>query len=349
MEKKYCPGEKSVMNDEKQIALRLKNLSFAYKKNVPNSEQSYAISDFSLDVETGSFTTLLGPSGCGKTTLLRLISGFLEPQNGEIELNGVNQKGIEPNKRKIGMVFQDYALFPHLTVRQNIQFGLKLNRDKEAESKVLKISETLNLQDLLNRYPDELSGGQQQRVALARALVLNPHVLLMDEPLSSLDAKLREKVREELKTIQQKLKITTVYVTHDREEALSLSDKIAVINEGKLLQYGTPRDLYFKPKDNFTADFVGRANFLELDGEVYIIRPEWFELNKTETAGDITGTVQSASFSGDRTRFAIKTATVKGKECSTIIIADLITLETNYLETGSLVSLNIKHSWKSCG
>ena len=332
---------------EKAFALRLKNITFSYKKgktSVTCEQAEHTIKDFSLDVEKGSFTTLLGPSGCGKTTLLRLISGFLEPQQGVIELDGVNQKGIEPNKRKIGMVFQDYALFPHMTVRKNIEFGLKLNKEtkSEAAEKISQVAETLNLEDLLERYPDELSGGQQQRVALARALVLNPQVLLMDEPLSSLDSKLREHVREELRAVQQKLKITTVYVTHDQEEALSLSDKIAVINNGKLLQYGTPRDLYFKPQDNFTADFVGRANFVSIGGEQFIIRPEWFELNKSEQKGDIEGVVQSASFLGDKTRFVIK---VQGSDI--IITADLFTLETNYLEPGSLVSLNIKHKWKN--
>ncbi len=332
---------------DKDFALRLKNITFSYKKGKTSAkveQAEHTIKDFSLDVEKGSFTTLLGPSGCGKTTLLRLISGFLEPQQGEIELDGVNQKGIEPNKRKIGMVFQDYALFPHMTVRKNIEFGLKLNKDTKAEAdkKISQIAETLNLEDLLERYPDELSGGQQQRVALARALVLNPQVLLMDEPLSSLDSKLRERVREELRAVQQKLKITTVYVTHDQEEALSLSDKIAVINNGRLLQYGTPRDLYFKPQDNFTADFVGRANFVSIGGERFIIRPEWFELNKSEEKGDIEGIVQSASFLGDKTRFIIKV-----QASDNIITADLFTLETNYLEAGSLVSLNIKHKWKN--
>ena len=331
---------------DKDFALRLKNISFSYKykKNGSAVEGEHTINDFSLEVEKGSFTTLLGPSGCGKTTLLRLISGFLEPQQGEIELDGVNQKGIEPNKRKIGMVFQDYALFPHMKVRQNIEFGLKLKKEAKAdvELKISQVAETLNLEDLLERYPEELSGGQQQRVALARALVLNPQILLMDEPLSSLDAKLREHVREELRAVQQKLKITTVYVTHDQEEALSLSDKIAVINKGKLLQYGTPRDLYFKPQDNFTADFVGRANFVNINGEQFIIRPEWFELNKSEQKGDIEGIVQSASFLGDKTRFIIKV-----QASDIIITADLFTLETNYLEPGSLVSLDIKHKWKN--
>ena len=206
-----------------------------------------------------------------------------------------------------------------------------------------EIAATLDLQNLLDRYPNELSGGQQQRVALARAFVLNPELLLMDEPLSSLDAKLREKLREELRAIQQELKITTIYVTHDQEEALSLSDRIAVMNGGKILQYGVPRDLYFKPQDNFTADFAGRANFLELDGEPYIIRPEWFDLNKTTAPGDVEGRVKSASFLGDMTRFVIEATSVKGKAVQTTITADLKTLDSNSLEAGSLVSLNINH------
>ena len=338
------------MMEKTEIALSLKDISYSYRgSNAP------VVKNFSLDVTKGSFTTLLGPSGCGKTTLLRLISGFLEPSTGTIELNGTNQKGIEPDKRKIGMVFQDYALFPHMTVRQNILFGLKIKRDKlsnkklsksRQEEKAAKIAENLDLQNLLDRFPNELSGGQQQRVALARSLVLDPEILLMDEPLSSLDTKLREKVREELKVIQQKLKITTVYVTHDQEEALSLSDKIAVINDGSLLQYGTPRELYFKPQDNFTADFVGRANFVSLENETYIIRPEWFELNKTETQGLVEGKVVSASFLGDRTRFVIAASKIEGSACNVAITAELPTLETNFLESGGSVSLNISHKWK---
>ena len=338
------------MTEKTEIALSLKNISYSYKGN-----NAPVIKGFSLDVMKGSFTTLLGPNGCGKTTLLRLISGFLVPSTGSVELNGINQKGIEPEKRKIGMVFQDYALFPHMTVKQNILFGLKIKRDKlsnkklekgQQEEKAARIAETLDLQNLLERFPNELSGGQQQRVALARALVLDPEILLMDEPLSSLDTKLREKVREELKTIQQKLKITTVYVTHDQEEALSLSDKIAVINDGSLLQYGTPRELYFKPQDNFTADFVGRANFVSLENETYIIRPEWFELNKTETQGLVEGKVVSASFLGDRTRFVIAASKIEGSACDVAITAELPTLETNFLESGGSVSLNISHKWK---
>ena len=332
------------MNDL-EIALNLQNITFSYKEN-----NQPVINNFSLQVEKGSFTTLLGPSGCGKTTLLRLISGFLEAKSGIIELNGQNQKGIAPDKRKIGMVFQDYALFPHMNVKQNILYGLKNSKLKisksECEEKVQNIAKTLSLETLLDRYPNELSGGQQQRVALARALVLNPDVLLMDEPLSSLDTKLREKVRGELKQIQSQLGITTIYVTHDQEEALSLSDKIAVINEGKLLQFGSPRELYFKPQDSFTADFVGRANFIKIDENDYIVRPEWFILNKSKETGMVEGTVKSISFLGDRTRFVILTDLIGKNKIEMSITADLPTLETNFLEIGRFVSLNIENKWK---
>jgi len=329
------------------IALKLSEVSFSYKNS-----QDAAINNFNLEVEKGSFTTLLGPSGCGKTTLLRLISGFLEPSRGTVEINGINQKGIEPDKRKIGMVFQDYALFPHMTVEQNILYGLKINKTitdengnpvKLSKAQIaVKLSETasnLDLTDLLNRYPSELSGGQQQRVALARALILNPQILLMDEPLSSLDTKLREKVREELKEIQQKYKITTIYVTHDQEEALSLSDKIAVINKGKLLQTGSPRDIYYKPADSFTADFVGRANFIQIDGLNYVVRPEWFDLNTTKSKGDLEGKVISSAFYGDKTRFKFEAE-------NKIYTVDLPTLSSNFLEADRAISLNINHKWK---
>ena len=331
-------------------ALCIENLTYSYK-----NKEKPAVLNFSLQVEKGSFTTLLGPSGCGKTTLLRCISGFLNPTEGSIYINGVNQNDVEPNKRKIGMVFQDYALFPHLSVEANIMYGLKVNNtyvdsngkikkysNRQLQEKVHGVTEILDLQDYLSRYPHELSGGQQQRVALARAIVLNPEVLLMDEPLSSLDTKLREKVRDELKEIQHKLGITTIYVTHDQEEALSLSDTIAIINNGTLQQIGSPRDVYYKPANAFVADFVGRANFLQLQGQSYMVRPEWL----TEVTVDIDsktdkiqGTVISSAFLGDKTRFRIKTE--KG-----IIIADLPTLQSNHLDEGRSVSLQISHKWK---
>ena len=331
-------------------ALCIENLTYSYK-----NKEKPAVLNFSLQVEKGSFTTLLGPSGCGKTTLLRCISGFLNPTEGSIYINGVNQNDVEPNKRKIGMVFQDYALFPHLSVEANIMYGLKVNNTyvdsngkiikyskRQLQEKVHDVTEILDLQDYLSRYPHELSGGQQQRVALARAIVLNPEVLLMDEPLSSLDTKLREKVRDELKEIQHKLGITTIYVTHDQEEALSLSDTIAIINNGTLQQIGSPSDVYYKPANAFVADFVGRANFLQLQGQSYMVRPEWLTevtIDNDSKTDKIQGTVISSAFLGDKTRFRIQTE--KG-----IIIADLPTLQSNHLDEGRSVSLQISHKWK---
>ena len=331
-------------------ALCIENLTYSYK-----NKEKPAVLNFSLQVEKGSFTTLLGPSGCGKTTLLRCISGFLNPTEGSIYINGVNQNDVEPNKRKIGMVFQDYALFPHLSVEANIMYGLKVNNTyvdsngkiikyskRQLQEKVHGVTEILDLQDYLSRYPHELSGGQQQRVALARAIVLNPEVLLMDEPLSSLDTKLREKVRDELKEIQHKLGITTIYVTHDQEEALSLSDTIAIINNGTLQQIGSPRDVYYKPANAFVADFVGRTNFLQLQGQSYMVRPEWLTevtIDNDSKTDKIQGTVISSAFLGDKTRFRIQTE-------EGIIIADLPTLQSNHLDEGRSVSLQISHKWK---
>ena len=309
--------------------LSIENLCFAYGK-------TRVIENFSLQVEEGSFTTLLGASGCGKTTLLRLISGFLEPDSGTIKIDGKIINGILPNKRKIGFVFQDYALFPHLTVEQNLFYGLNLKkRTKETKSEnknlVAQTAENLGLLNLLNRFPSELSGGQQQRVALGRVLVLQPSLLLMDEPLSSLDTNLRLKVREELKEIQKKLKITTVYVTHDQEEALSLSDKIAVMKDGKLLQYGTPQQVYFEPKDSFTAEFVGQANFV--NGKMF--RPEWLKISKNSVvSADFTGTVIGSEFLGAFTRYKIQL-----ENQNQIMTADEPTVSAEEIKIGDKVGI----------
>lgn len=292
--------------------LKLENVKFAYKN-------TSVIEDFNLSVDEGSFTTLLGSSGCGKTTILRLISGFLNPDSGTIKINGEIQNNVLPNRRKVGMVFQDYALFPHLTVEQNLFYGLNLTRpSKEQKAQNEQIVKTtarnLDIESLMNRFPSELSGGQQQRVALGRALVLQPKILLMDEPLSSLDTNLRLKVREELKEIQQRLKITTVYVTHDREEAFSLSDKIAVMNNGKIVQYDTPENLYFEPKNRFAAEFSGAANFILQDGKTFLVRPDWLTvnegiLNSTESKNKklISGKIISSSFLGSRIEYKVQT------------------------------------------
>ncbi len=282
--------------------LKLENVKFAYKDTA-------VIDDFNLSVEEGSFTTLLGSSGCGKTTILRLISGFLNVQEGFVKINGEIQNGILPNKRKVGMVFQDYALFPHLTVEQNLFYGLNLKKpskeQKALDKQIVKTTaKNLDIDSLMNRFPSELSGGQQQRVALGRALVLEPKILLMDEPLSSLDTNLRLKVREELKEIQQRLKITTVYVTHDREEAFSLSDKIAVMNKGKIVQYDTPENLYFEPNSRFCAEFSGASNFILQDGKTFLVRPDWFAITGN---GSVNGRIISSSFLGSRIEYKVQT------------------------------------------
>lgn len=244
----------------RESILELKNISKVFGDvNV--------IKNVNLEIEKGEFVTFLGPSGCGKTTLLRMIAGFYNIDKGDIFLQGKKIDNVPPYKRNTPMVFQEYALFPHMNVYENISYGLKLQKiNKEEEKK--RVEEVLELMQLVNlgdRYPNQMSGGQQQRVAIARALVMNPDVLLLDEPLSNLDAKLRESVRVELRMIQQKLNINMIYVTHDQQEALSMSDKIVVLNKGEIHQYGTPREIYFKPKTKFVADFIGTTNFINED------------------------------------------------------------------------------------
>lgn len=298
------------------------------------------IKDVNLDIEKGKFITFLGPSGCGKTTLLRMIAGFYETDEGEILLSGKRINDIPPYKRNTPMVFQEYALFPHMNVYDNVSYGLKLQKiDKKSEKeRVLKALELMQLKGLEERYPNQMSGGQQQRVAIARALVMNPDVLLLDEPLSNLDAKLRESVRVELRLIQQKLGINMIYVTHDQQEALSMSDKIVVMHGGVVNQYGTPREIYFKPKTKFVADFIGTTNFIDTDikdisvnneavlaygdEKLYVstdekinvgdkvsisIRPESIKLSKEKTQGmfSIKGKIKHSMFLGEKVRYFI--------------------------------------------
>jgi putative spermidine/putrescine transport system ATP-binding protein len=223
-----------------------------------------AVSDFNLSAERGEFVSFLGPSGCGKTTTLRMIAGFEQPTVGTITINDEDVTYKPPNKRNVGMVFQSYALFPNMTVADNIGFGLKVRKRSKDDirKRVAELLEIVNLPDKGNRYPYQLSGGQQQRVALARALAFEPQVLLLDEPLSALDAKIRVALRHEIRTIQRQLGITTVYVTHDQEEALSLSDRVVVMSEGRMEQVGTPFEIYNFPTTAFVASFVGTLNLL---------------------------------------------------------------------------------------
>ena len=219
----------------------------------------------SFTIEEGELFTLLGPSGCGKTTLLRLIAGFYAPDAGEVRFDDRVVNTVPPHERGIGMVFQNYALWPHMTVAQNIAYGLKLRKlaRHEIDKRSREVLEKVKLSGLEARYPGQISGGQQQRVALARALVLNPKILLLDEPLSNLDAKIRVQVRAEIRKLQKELGITTVYVTHDQEEALTLSDRIAVFNQGRVFQVGPPKELYERPANRFVADFIGINNLID--------------------------------------------------------------------------------------
>jgi iron(III) transport system ATP-binding protein len=227
-----------------------------------------AVDDLSLDIGDGEFVSLLGPSGCGKTTTLRLLAGFLQPDGGEIVVNGsvVSSPAllVPPERRNMSMIFQSYAVWPHMTVAQNVAYGLKFKNTtrQEADQKVTRLLRLVHLEALKERYPGELSGGQQQRVALARALVVEPQILLMDEPLSNLDANLREEMRFEIRRLHEEFGITTIYVTHDQGEAMATSDRIAVLNKGRMAQVGEPAEIFDQPRTRFVAEFVGKANIL---------------------------------------------------------------------------------------
>ncbi|KSV59113.1 ABC transporter ATP-binding protein [Acetivibrio ethanolgignens] len=244
--------------------IRLENISKIYQD--PKTGKDFkAVDGISIDIRAGSFVTLLGPSGCGKTTTLRMIAGFESPDEGEIYLGNEPINELTPNKRDTAMVFQSYALFPHYNVFDNVAYGLRLRKmDKETiHKKVMDILELMELSGMESRMTNQLSGGQQQRVALARALVVEPGVLLFDEPLSNLDAKLRIAMRTEIRKIQQRVGITAVYVTHDQSEAMAISDQIIIMNKGVVAQQGTPQEIYYHPSNKFVADFIGEANFLE--------------------------------------------------------------------------------------
>ena len=246
--------------------VRLEHVSKIYQ-DPKTGKDFYAVHDTSLSIEPGSFVTLLGPSGCGKTTTLRMIAGFESPDEGEIYLGDEAINALTPNKRDTAMVFQSYALLPHYNVFDNVAYGLKLRKipKDEIRERVMRILDLVELTGMEGRMTNQLSGGQQQRVALARALVIEPSVLLFDEPLSNLDAKLRVQMRSVIKKLQRRLGITTIYVTHDQEEALAISDRIAVMKDGHIMQIGTPNEIYAKPQNPFVAGFIGVSNFLDCE------------------------------------------------------------------------------------
>ena len=284
-----------------------------------------AVDDISLDIADGEFVVLLGPSGCGKTTTLRIVAGFVEPTSGAVGIGERDLTSLPPWKRNVGLVFQSYALFPHMTVAENIAFGLEMRKMPRAEMapKITEALRLVRLEHLSDRLPRQLSGGQQQRVALARALVFRPDVLLLDEPLSNLDAKLRADVRVEIRELQRKLGLTTVMVTHDQEEALTMADRLVVMSEGRIRQIGTQRDLYERPSEKFVADFVGRSTFIEgrMDGSgrfvsaggliiacegagtgsaCLALRPERLALTAATMDNSFAGTVEFISYLGSQ-------------------------------------------------
>lgn len=338
------------------------------KITIRNAKKQYGsttvIEGLNLEIRDGELFTLLGPSGCGKTTLLRMIAGFNSIEDGDFYFNDERINDKEPSKRNIGMVFQNYAIFPHMTVAKNVAFGLKnrkVPRD-EIERETKHFLEMMQISQYADRLPENLSGGQQQRVALARALVIKPDVLLMDEPLSNLDAKLRMEMRQAIRKIQHELGITTVYVTHDQEEAMSISDTIAVMNFGKIQHIGTPRDIYQRPANTFVATFIGRTNILDAcmeqgslvfssgnrfardswrhipDGPVKVsVRPEEFVVHPaSEKIEGLAAVLEDSVYLGLNTHYYMKLA-----EGSSVELIQESAIDEN-LEAGNAVTLTLK-------
>ena len=317
----------------------MKKVKVEFKNIVKKFNETTAVDNISCDFEPGTLTTLLGPSGCGKTTSLRLVAGLERATSGNILIDNEDVTIKPATDRDVSMVFQSYALFPHMSVLENVSYGLKMINVKKSEY-IEKSINTLNLvglENYENRMPSELSGGQQQRVAVARAIVLEPKVLLFDEPLSNLDAKLRRQVREDIRSIQQKLSVTTIYVTHDQEEALAISDKVIVMNNAIVAQEGTPKELYSSPKTKFVANFIGDSNIIKVDidddksSDTYSInfsninfkinsklqiknsasisiRPEKIKLNDVNIENSIEGVVISSAFVGNTYQYDVRTS-----------------------------------------
>lgn len=306
--------------------------------------QTATISNLSLDVDDGELVTLLGPSGCGKTTTLRTIAGFIKPVSGQVLFGDKDVTRISAHKRNTGMVFQRYALFPHLSVQDNIAFGLKMHHYTKAqrEERIKKVLDMMRMSQYASRYPYQLSGGEQQRIAIARALAIEPEVFLLDEPLSNLDAKLRIQVREEIKELQQRLGLTTIFVTHDQQEALAIADRMAVMNQGRIEQIGSSKDLYYQPDSLFVAEFLGGVNFFEghmqginqfqchngtsfyveksVEGAQYLgVRPEKITLHSQPQAGLNQLSVQITQVIFKGTEFEVQLRTTQGQTLRSLL------------------------------
>ncbi|HET6683674.1 MAG TPA: ABC transporter ATP-binding protein [Gaiella sp.] len=290
-----------------------------------------AVDGIDLDVGRGEFFTLLGPSGSGKTTTLRMIAGFERPDGGEVELGGRDVSRLPPFERDVNTVFQDYALFPHMTVQQNVEYGLRVKRIPKAErqTRATEALRVVRLDGYGDRKPSQLSGGQRQRVALARAIVNTPRALLLDEPLGALDLKLRQELQIELKAIQRELGMTFVYVTHDQEEALTMSDRIAVFNQGRIEQVDTPAVMYEHPATGFVAGFIGTSNIIDRDGRTFTVRPEKIRVLPAEGSEGEPGTIRAAVYVGPFTKLVV--ALDRGGEL-TVVEQNLETSSTDVHE-----------------
>lgn len=316
-----------------------KNKNYLEIKNIEKSfGKIEVLKGISMSIDRGEFVCFLGPSGCGKTTLLRIIAGLEELNNGNVILGDNEITKLSPAKRNLGMVFQSYALFPNMTAYKNIEFGLKSKKykKKEIKEKIKKILEIVDLIHVADKYPNEMSGGQQQRISLARAIALEPNILLLDEPLSALDAKVRESLRKEIKNIQKKMRITTIMVTHDQEEALTMADKIIVMNGGEVMQIGTPEEIYKKPANRFVANFIGKINFLnDIEGESVLIRPEELLYSEKEKVGYTQGEIIQIEFRGAFYRVSLD---IGGEE----VLLDLLSKEKKNLKLSLGEKLYIK-------
>ena len=309
--------------------VELKNLTKIYGQNT-------VVDHINLEIENGTLVSILGPSGCGKTTTLRMIAGFEHPEDGDVLFDGQSVGQVPVNKRNIGMVFQSYALFPHMTVEQNVAYGLEQHGAAKSEipGRVREALEMVHMEEFSKRKPKQLSGGQQQRVALARALVIRPRVLLLDECLSALDKKLRVEMQSELRRILEESQVTTFFVTHDQEEAMTLSDTIVVMRDGVIEQTGTPYEVYERPANRFVAGFLGKANFIEENGVTYAVRPEKIKIGAADdTAAKMSGVIESLVYSGNLTTCTVNCGPMD-------IVAELANADTaQRLSRGEKVSV----------
>ncbi|MCJ0349400.1 ATP-binding cassette domain-containing protein [Clostridioides difficile] len=319
-------------------------MSYLKINNVFKSyDQKKVLNNISLDIEEGEFLCLLGPSGFGKTTLLRIIAGLEDVNSGTIILQDKDITNLEPSKRGFGIVFQSYALFPNMTAYNNIAFPLKERKvsKEKIDNKVKEVLETVGLTNEAHKYPKALSGGQQQRIAIARALALEPKFLLLDEPMSALDAKVRHKLRMDIKRLQKELNITTIMVTHDQEEAITMADKIAILNGGDIMQIGTPEEIYQNPQNLFTAQFIGDTNCFDNGDSILTVRPEYVQIEKS-TKENYQGIISNIEFRGNLLRVEIKDKLNENFIISDVSIKEWVNLN---LVEGDLVKISIDEKY----